>query len=150
LAPPNALLAVGAAVGGVVVLVVVAVLVFAVVGVVLAAAVVEVVPAAVVEVVVGAVVVVVVELFFFDDAVVVVVFDEALGVLEPHAAAIRPPASTMVPRSQRVPLRFDAVPVVPRVTRANPNTYCSSRWRGAHSADPGARKIPSAIPSYAT
>jgi hypothetical protein len=51
LAPPNALLAVGAAVGGVVVLVVVAVLVFAVVGVVLAAAVVVVVLAAVVEVV---------------------------------------------------------------------------------------------------
>jgi hypothetical protein len=150
LAPPNALLAVGAAVGAVVVLVVVAVLVFAVVGVVLAAAVVGVVAAAVVEVVVGAVVVV--ELFFFDDdAVVVVVFlADALGVLEPQAAAIRPPASTMVPRSQRVPLRFDAVPVDPRVTRANPNTYCSSRWRGAHSAGPGARKTPSAIPSDAT
>jgi hypothetical protein len=135
------LLAVGAAVGGVVVLVVVAVLVFAVVGVVLPlATVVVVAPATVVEVELGAVVVVV-ELFFFDDdAVVVVVFLAALGVLEPHAAATRPPASTMVPRIQRVPLRFDTVPVVPRVTRANPNTYCSSRWRGAPCRQPRGAK----------
>ena len=114
---------------------------FAVVGVVLPpATVVVVAPAAVVEVVLGAVVVVV-ELFFFDDAaVVVVVFLAALGVLEPHAAATRPPASTMVPRSHRVPLRFDAVPVVPRVTRANPNTYCSSRWRGAPFRQPRGAK----------
>jgi hypothetical protein len=127
------LLAVGAAVGAVVVLVVAGVvLALAVVGVVLAAAaVVGVVPAAVVEVVLGAVVVVVLELCFFDDAVVVVVFDEALGVLDPHAAAIRPPASTMVPRSHRVRLRLGSASVVPRVIRSNPNTYCSSHRCGA-------------------
>ena len=88
---------------------------------------------------VGAVVVVVVFVGFFA-AVRGRVFDDALGVLEPQAAATRPPASTMVPRSQRVPLRLDAVPVVPRVTRANPNTYCSSRWCGAHAAMPWGAK----------
>jgi hypothetical protein len=105
-----------------------------------AAVVVGVVPAAVVEVVLGAVVVVVALFFFDDDAVVVVVFLAALGVLDPHAAATRPPANTMVPRSHRVPLRFDTVPVVPRVTRANPNTYCSSRRCGAPCRQPWGAK----------
>jgi hypothetical protein len=133
------LLAVGAAVGGVVVLVVAGVvLALAVVGVVLAAAAVVgvvVVGAAVVEVELGAVVVVELELFDEDE------FDflagEALGVLEPQAAAIRPPASTMVPRSQRARFRLGCAFVVPGVTRANPNTYCSSHRCGAPSAKLG-------------
>ena len=64
-----------------------------------AAAVVGVVPAAVVVVELGAVVVVVVVLA----EELCDVFLAALGVLEPHAAAIRPPARTMVPSSHRVP-----------------------------------------------
>jgi len=109
------------------------VLALAVVGVVVApaAAVVVVLPATVVEVELGAVVVVV-----FDDDALCDVFLAALGVLEPQAAAIRPPASTMVPSIHRVRFRLGAASVVPRVIRANPNTYCSSHRRGAPCRQP--------------
>jgi len=119
------LFAVGAAVVGVVGAAVVGVVGLAVVGVVLALAVVGVLPAAVVVVVEGAVVVVVLALFLW--VVVVVVLLLALGELDPHAAATRPPARTMVPMSHRFPVRRDTGPVSSGVTRVN--TYCSSPRR---------------------
>ncbi len=150
LAPPNALLALGGAVGAVVVTVLVVagvVLGLAVPDVVLAAAaVVGVVPAAVVVVELGAAVVVVV----FDDELCDV-FLAALGVPEPHAAAIRPPASTMVPSSHRVRFRLGSASVVPRVMRSNPNTNCSSHRCGApcrHAR--GREKLRRPIPNQAT
>jgi hypothetical protein len=153
LEPPNALLAVGAAVGAVAVVAGV-VLALAVVGVVLAAAgfavvgVVVVLGAAVVEVVLGAVVAVE---FFFDDEVVLVVFLAALGVPEPHAAATRPPASTMVPMSHGVRLRLRPASVVPWVIRLNPNTYCSSHRCGAPCRHaPGRELLRRVIPTGAT
>jgi hypothetical protein len=154
LEPPNALLAVGAAVGAVAVVAGV-VLALAVVGVVLAAAgfavvgVVVVLGAAVVEVVLGAVVDV--EFFFEDDEVVLVVFLAALGVPEPHAAATRPPASTMVPMSHGVRLRLRPASVVPWVIRLNPNTYCSSHRCGApYRHAPGRELLRRVIPTGAT
>jgi hypothetical protein len=125
--PPSAFPAVVA--GAVVVLVVVGVVLgfavvgvvlgFAVVGVVLEPVVVVVAPAAAAVVVVedGAdvvvvdgfvvCVVVVVELAFFD------------GVLDPHAAAISPPARTIVPRSHLIPVRPDTGSAASGVTRLN-------------------------------
>jgi len=115
---------------------------FAVVGVVV------VLGAAVVEVVLGAVVAVE---FFFDDDVVLVVFLAALGVPEPHAAATRPPASTMVPMSHDVRRRLRPASVVPWVIRLNPNTYGSSHRCGAPCRHaPGRELLRRVIPNGAT
>jgi hypothetical protein len=155
LAPPKALLALGAAVGGVTVVAGV-VLALAVVGVVVAAAAAAavvgvVLGAAVVVVVLGAVVVVEEELFDEGDEECDFLAGEALGVPEPQAAAIRPPASTMVPTSHRVRLRLGSASVAPRVLRANPNTYCSSHLCGAPSAKlGGAKLLRRVIPNGAT
>ncbi len=129
-----ALLAAGGAVVGVVLVVVGVVAAFVVVPVV-APAVVVVLPAAVVVVVLEGAVVVVVELRF--SVVVVVWLDDfldelALGELDPHAAAISPPARTKVPTSHRRPVRRDTGTVSSGVTRVN--TYCSSPRCGANAA----------------
>jgi hypothetical protein len=111
------------------------------------AAVVGVVPAAVVIVVVvvpGTVVVVVVAAECLAGLVVVVVDLVALGVLDPQAAATKPPARTIVPTSQRFPLRLDVVSVSSGVTRVN--TYCSSPSAVPDAARLKARRLRRRIP----
>jgi hypothetical protein len=107
--------------------------------------------AAVVVVVLGAVVVVEEELFDEGEEECDFLAGAALGVPEPQAAAIRPPASTMVPTSHRARFRLGSASVAPRVIRANPNTYCSSHRCGAPCRHaPGRELLRRVIPTGAT
>jgi hypothetical protein len=99
-------------------------------------------PAAVVVVVEGAVVVV--DEFFCVVVVLCFFGGLALGVPDPHAAAINPPARTMVPMSHRFPVRRGAAPDSSGVTRVN--TYCSSPRCGANAAKRKARPFGPPLP----